>query len=137
MARKTPVHSGYTIINGSGTGTNGGRIDVWVEYSLGTQSVTGNYTPVTAYFYAALNPSYTSSTSNAAGLNSSFSVGGVAGQGVANGAYDFTASSKVNLLGSFSGNIPHNSAEKFGPVRLFSGCREFIPSGRTPCQESV
>ena len=35
MARTTPVHSGYTIINGVGSGTNGGRIDVWVEYKLG------------------------------------------------------------------------------------------------------
>lgn len=109
MSRTTPVHSGYTILNGSGTGSNGGRIDVWVEYSLGTQSVTGNYTPVTAYFYAALNPSYSSTTSNARGLNSSFFVDGAAGSGVSDGAYDFTASSKVNLLGSFSGNISHNA----------------------------
>lgn len=131
MARKTPVHSGYTIINGSGTGTNGGRIDVWVEYSLGTQSVAGNYTPVTAYFYAALNPSYTSSTSNTAGLNSSFSVGGTAGQGVANGAYDFTASSKVNLLGSFSGNIPHNSdgTKKVSVIGSFTTLSSYISGG--------
>ena len=109
MARTTPVHSGYTIINGSGTGSNGGRIDVWVEYSLGSQSVTGNYTPITAYFYAALNPGYSSTTSNARGLTASFSVGGTAGTAVTNGAYDFTSPAKVNLLGSFSGNIPHNS----------------------------
>lgn len=109
MARTTPVHSGYTIINGSGTGSNGGRIDVWVEYALGTQSVIGNYTPITAYFYAALNPSYSSTTKNARGLNTAFSVNGTAGTTISNGAYDFTSSESVNLLGSFSGNIPHNS----------------------------
>lgn len=109
MARKIPVHSGYTIINGSGIGSNGGRIDVWVEYTLADQSITGNYTPVTAYFYAALNENYTSSTANVRGLNSSFSISGIAGAAVSSGAYDFTSPQKVNFLGSFSGNIPHNS----------------------------
>lgn len=131
MARLAPVHSGYTIINGSGTGTNGGRIDVWVEYSLGSASVTGNYTPVTAYFYAALNPSYTSSTSNVTGLNSSFSVGAAAGEGVADGAYDFTSSSVVNLLGSFSGNIPHNSdgTKKISVTGSFTTLSSYISGG--------
>lgn len=131
MARTTPVHSGYTILNGSGTGTNGGRIDVWVEYKLGTQSVTGNYTPVTAYFYAALNPGYTSSTENVSGLNSSFSVGGTAGEAVANGAYDFTSASTVNLLGSFSGNIPHNSdgTKKISVTGSFTTLSTYISGG--------
>lgn len=108
MARTTPVHSGYTILSGAGAGPNGNRIDVWAEYKLGTQSVSGNYTPITAYFYAALNPSYSSTTSYYSGLNSTFSVNGTAGTGVSNGAYDFTGSAKVNLLGSYSGNIPHD-----------------------------
>ena len=108
MARTTPVHSGYTIINGAGSGSNGNRIDVWVEYKLGSPSVSGNYTPITAYFYAALNPGYSSTTSYYSGLNSSFSVNGAAGSGVSNGAYDFTSSAKVNLLGSYAGNIPHD-----------------------------
>lgn len=109
MARTTPVHSGYTILNGTGSGSNGNRIDVWVEYKLGAQSVSGNYTPVTAYFYAALNPSYTASTSYSSGLNATFTVDGKAGTTVSNGAYDFTSSSKVNLLGSFTGNITHGA----------------------------
>ena len=109
MARTTPVHSGYTILNGTGSGSNGGRIDVWVEYKLGSQSVSGNYTPVTAYFYAALNPSYTSTTSYASGLNATFTVDGKAGTTVSNGAYDFSSSAKVNLLGSYTGNITHGA----------------------------
>ena len=109
MARTTPVHGGYTIIAGVGTGSNGGRIDVWAEYKLGAQSVAGNYTPIEVYFYAALNPSYSSSTSYYQGLNASLKVDGVAGDGVSNGAYDFTSSNKVNWLGSYSGNIAHNA----------------------------
>ena len=38
MARITPVHSGYTILNGAGTGTNGSRIDVWAEYCVTAQN---------------------------------------------------------------------------------------------------
>ena len=109
MSRTAPVHAGYTILNGVGTGPNGGRIDVWVEYKTGTQDVSGNDTPITAYFYAALNPNYSSSTSYSSGLNSAFTVDGKAGTAVSNGAYDFSSAAKVNLLGSFSGNIPHNA----------------------------
>lgn len=109
MARQTPVHSGYTIVNGSGSGTNGNRIDVWVEYKIGSYDVANNTTPFTAYFYAALNPSYSSTTSNTTGLNSVFEVNGAAGTTVKNGSYDFRTSSKVNLLGSYNGNIAHDS----------------------------
>lgn len=109
MARTTPVHAGYTILNGAGTGPNGGRIQVWAEYKLGTPNAAANATPVTAYFYAALDPAYTSTTAYVGGLNSRFSVDGKAGTGVTGGDYDFTSPEKVNLLGAFSGNVPHNA----------------------------
>lgn len=109
MARVTPVNAGYTIINGSGTGTNGNRIDVWMEYQLGQQSISGNYTPITVYFYAALSPGYQSSTALDRGLNSKLTVDGKAGTGVTNGAYSFESVSNINALGSFIGNIPHNA----------------------------
>ena len=109
MARGTPVHAGYTIINGSGTGTNGNRIDVWMEYQLGEQSVTGNYTPITVYFYAALAAGQKSETALTYGMYSSLKVDGIAGAGVTNKGYDFTDPAKVNFLGSFSGNILHNT----------------------------
>nr|MBQ8243597.1 hypothetical protein [Oscillospiraceae bacterium] len=131
MARTTPVHSGYTILNGVGSGTNGGRIDVWVEYKLGQQSVSGNHTPVTAYFYAALNPSYTASTAYSSGLNSTFTVDGKAGTTVSNGAYDFTSSAKVNLLGSFTGNIAHGSdgTKKLTFAGSFTTLSSYISGG--------
>lgn len=109
MARKTPIHPGYTIVNGSGTGINGSRIDVWVEYSVGAQDIAGNYTPFTAYFYAVLNPDYTSSTANARGLNASFSVDGIAGAGTSDGAYDFSSPGNVHELGHFYAHIAHGS----------------------------
>ena len=109
MARTTPVNAGYTIINGAGTGSNGNRIDVWMEYLLGQQSVAGNYTPITVYFYAALNPGYSSTTKMDKGLHSALKVNGQAGTGVTDGGYDFSSASVINLLGSYTGNIAHES----------------------------
>ncbi len=131
MARTTPVNSGYTIINGQGTGANGNRIDVWVEYKVGAGNVVSNSTPFTAYFYTALNPSYTSTTENTAGLNSTFRVDGKTGTGVTNGAYNFTSSSKVNFLGSYSGNIPHGAdgSKSVSIVGSFTTLSSYISGG--------
>lgn len=109
MARTTPVNAGFTIINGAGTGSNGGRIDVWLEYQLGNQSYAGNYTPISVYFYAALASGYSSTTKLDRGLNSALKVNGQAGSGVSDGKYDFTSTAAVNLLGSYSGNIAHDA----------------------------
>lgn len=122
MARTTPVNSGYTIVNGAGTGTNGDRIDVWVEYKAVEQSVTGNYSTIIAYFYAALKADQSSSTAFEYGLASTLTVDGVAGSGWTNAGYDFTEPSKPcvdstavdddgvtkNYLGKFKGNIAHS-----------------------------
>ena len=131
MARTTPVHSGYTILNGAGTGTNGHRIDVWVEYKLGAADVSANATLVTAYFYAALNPNYTSTTAYAGGLNSQFRVGNTQAEGVTGGDYDFSSAGKLHLLGSFQGNIPHK-VDGTGTVRFqgsFTTLSSYISGG--------
>lgn len=109
MARTTPAHSGYKIQNGVGTGENGKRIDVWVEYSIGAYNIEKNTTPFTAYFYAALNPSYSSETSYSSGLNSTFSVDGSVVSTIKDGPYDFRSASILNLLGSYSGDVAHNN----------------------------
>lgn len=108
MARITPVHSGYTILNGAGTGTNGSRIDVWAEYCVTAQNATENTSCVKAYFYAALREGQSSSTKYGNGLSSDFSVDGSGGSKVENGAYDFTSSANLHLLGSFEGEVAHN-----------------------------
>lgn len=107
MARQTPVNAGFTIVNGSGTGANGDRIDVWAEYLLGQQNIPENYTPITVYFYAALNPAYHSTTAYDRGLDSALKVDGNGGTGVSNGAYSFETAERINALGSFSGHIAH------------------------------
>lgn len=101
----TPHNSGYTIAaRVDGSGTNGSRINVWVEYALGAANHTSHTIPLTAYFYADLKDGKTSSTSSSSGTSSSFSVNGVAGTGHSGGC-DFTTVGKVNQWGYWSGNI--------------------------------
>lgn len=109
MARSTPVHSGYTLLHGSGTGTNGSRIDVWAEYLIAAQDIAGNKSRLVVYAYAALHPGQNSTTKYANGLNSSITVDGAAGTGVHNGAYDFSDADNLHLLGTFDGWLAHGT----------------------------
>lgn len=52
MARTTPVNSGYSIINGSVTGSNGSKIDTWVEWKVTGTSVPNNTSTVRMILYA-------------------------------------------------------------------------------------
>lgn len=108
MARYSPVHSGYSIINGSGSGSNADRIDVWVEYAVISQDVSANASFVYVYFYTALKDGYTSETRNSSGLYSDFTVDGSSGSTVSNESYDFRTTTPM-LLASYSGYVYHNS----------------------------
>lgn len=131
MARQTSVNAGYTILDGAGTGINGQRIDVWAEYLLGQSDVAANCTPITVYFYTALNSAYTSATQRSTGLDSALQVGGQAGVGVENGAYNFTSPDNIHLLGSYSGNVVHNN-DGTGSVTIsgsFTTASSYISGG--------
>lgn len=52
MARTTPVNEGYSIINGSVTGSNGSKIDTWVEWKVTGTSVANNTSNVRIILYA-------------------------------------------------------------------------------------
>lgn len=52
MARTTPVNSGYTIINGSTTGTNGSKVNTWLEYKVLSQSIANNQSTVRVILYS-------------------------------------------------------------------------------------
>lgn len=132
MARTTPIHAGFTVAGGEGTGSNGSRIDVWVEYQWGLGNAESNTTPFTAYFYAALCPGQTSSTQLTYGLYSDFSVDGRAGQTVSSGPYDFTSPDNVHTLGSWSGNIAHSSdgTKTVQITGTFTTQSEYISGGK-------
>lgn len=130
------VNEGYTRIDGAGTGINGYRIDVWAEYLLGQSNVTENCTPITVYFYTALNIAYTSTTQRSTGLDSALQVGDQAGVGVENGAYNFTSAQNIHLLGAYSGNVAHN-ADGTGSVHIsgsFTTASSYISGGSVSAQ---
>lgn len=106
--RTVPVNSGFTILNGTSTGKNDDRFDVWVEYKV-TQNVTNNTSAVEAYFYSALKSGKSSTTRQNSGLNSTFSVNGVSGTVRSNASYDFTDPKEINELGEYLGTIAHNA----------------------------
>lgn len=43
--RTTPIHSGYSIINGSFSGTATAKLGCWMEYKVVSQSVENNPRP--------------------------------------------------------------------------------------------
>jgi hypothetical protein len=131
MARTVPVHSGYTIINGTGTGSNWDRIDVWVEYKVASQSTEDNQSRVIAYFYTALRSGESSGTWSSDDGYSSFSVNGVSGTGLWNDhAYDFRVTTPM-LLGSFDRDITHNQdgTKTVAVAGSFSTASSYISGG--------
>lgn len=55
----TPIHSGYTIINGSISGSASSKIGTWLEYKVVSQSIEDNSSKVRFYvFLATLSGSY-------------------------------------------------------------------------------
>lgn len=53
MPREVPVNSGYSIINGTITGTYSSLVDCWLEWREISQSKEENYTDVHVLLYAA------------------------------------------------------------------------------------
>lgn len=52
MAVSTPVNTGYTIINGTTTGSNGSKVNTWVEYKVTSQSVANNTSTIRVVLYS-------------------------------------------------------------------------------------
>ncbi len=106
MARTTPVNSGYTIINGSTTGSNGSKVDTWLEYKVTSQSVANNTSTVRVVLYSAAT--FSSSTKW-----ESASQFGYVGYNNGNKFYLSTtynfANYAVNKFGDHTYTIQHNS----------------------------
>lgn len=109
MARTTPVNAGYTIINGSTSGSNGYRTDTWIEYKVVSQSITNNTSTVHAFLYSAATFSSTTQYTTPAEY-------GYVGYDNGNKqylstAYDFR-NYRVNKFAEYTYTIAHNSDGK-------------------------
>lgn len=106
MARTTPVNSGYTIINGTTHGTNGSKVDTWIEYKVLAQSVQNNTSQVRVVLYSQSTVS--SSTRWDVAENFGYVGYNNANKQYLSTTYDFS-NNKINKFGDYTFTIPHNA----------------------------
>lgn len=107
MARTTPVNSGYTIINGTTTGSNRANVDTWVEYKVLAQSVQNNTSTVRVVLYSQSRVS--SSTRWDVAENFGYVGYNNSNRQYLSTTYDFS-NYKVNKFGDYTFTIAHNSS---------------------------
>ena len=107
MARTTPVNSGYTIINGTTTGSNGANVDTWVEYKVLAQSVQNNTSTVRVVLYSQSRVS--SSTRWDVAENFGYVGYNNSNRQYLSTTYDFS-DNKINKFGDYTFTIAHNSS---------------------------
>ena len=106
MARTTPVNSGYTIINGSTTGTNGSKVDTWIEYKVLAQSAQNNTSTIRVVLYSQSTVS--SSTKWEIAENFGYVGYNNANKQYLSTTYDFS-DNKINKFGDYTFTISHNA----------------------------
>ena len=106
MARTTPVNSGYTIINGSTTGTNGSKVDTWLEYKVLAQSAQDNTSKIRVVLYSQSTVS--SSTKWEIPENFGYVGYNNANKQYLSTTYDFS-DNKINKFGDYTFTIEHNA----------------------------
>ena len=106
MARTTPVNSGYTIINGTTTGSNGAYVDTWIEYKVLAQSVQNNTSTVRVVLYSQSTVS--SSTRWDVAENFGYVGYNNGNRQYLSTTYDFS-NNRVNKFGDYTFTIGHDS----------------------------
>lgn len=98
MAQSTPVHSGYTIINGTTTGSNGNKVNTWIEYKVTSRSIANNTSTLSVYLYARANTSGLKTEWDKTATYGSITVAGTSYSGPATSGYSFKSTSTYNLF---------------------------------------
>lgn len=106
MARTTPVNTGYNIINGTTTGSNGSKVDTWLEWKVTSQSIANNTSNVRIVLYSAATTS--SSTKWEAHENFGYVGYNNGNKQYLNTTYDFS-NYNVNKFGDYTYTISHNT----------------------------
>ena len=109
MAETTPKHSGYTIINGSTTGSNGSKVNTWIEYKVTSQSIANNTSTVDIYLYARANTSGLSTAWLYSGKYGSITFDGTAHEGATISGYDFRGTGIYNEFAHYTEIVTHNT----------------------------
>lgn len=109
MAVSKPINSGYNVVMGSGTGSNGNRIEVWAEWKESDISIPNNTSSVTVKLYASAVSS-SSTWSGSGGGKSYITINGTEYTISTSVNYDFREIGHVNSFGSKTvTGIQHNA----------------------------
>lgn len=107
MAVSTPVNSGYTIINGSTTGSNGSKVNTWVEYKVLSQSIANNQSTVRVVLYS--QATFDSSTAHTVTRQFGYvQIGSDQQYYTMTGGYDFD-NKKLNKFADHTFTVSHNA----------------------------
>lgn len=106
MARTIPVNDGYSIINGTTTGSNGANVDTWLEYKVLSQSAQNNTSTVRVILYSQSRIS--SSTKWTAAEKFGYVGYDNSNRQYLSTTYDFS-DYKVNKFGDYTFTIVHGS----------------------------
>ncbi len=104
------------IIYGSCTGSSGSKYNVWLDITQNSQNITNNTSNITVALKLKRNDGYSASAHNGY-INQNTVKLTVNGVAVLNGNMTFdTRNGAVAMLGSWTGNVSHDSDGTYGKV---------------------
>lgn len=107
MAISKPKNSGYSVILGSTTGSNGSKVDTWIEYKVLSQSIDNNTSEVRVILYSQAD--FDSSTAHTVTRQFGYvQIGSDQQYYTMTGGYDFD-NKKLNKFADHTFTISHNA----------------------------
>lgn len=107
MAISKPKNSGYSVILGSTTGSNGSKVDTWIEYKVLSQSIANNTSQVRVILYSQAD--FDSSTAHTVTRQFGYvQIGSDQQYYTMTGGYDFD-NYKLNKFADHTFTIAHNA----------------------------
>lgn len=107
MAISKPKNSGYSVILGSTTGSNGSKVDTWLEYKVLSQSIDNNTSQVRVILYSQAD--FDSSTAHTVTRQFGYvQVGSDQQYYTMTGGYDFD-NKKLNKFADHTFTVSHNA----------------------------
>lgn len=139
MTITKPINSGYSVILGSTTGSNGSKVDTWLEYKVLSQSIDNNQSTVRVILYS--QATFDSSTAHTVTRQFGYvQVGSDQQYYTMTGGYDFD-NYKLNKFADHTFTVSHNAdGTKTVTIKgawLDSGWSTFITGGSASASVSL
>ena len=107
MTITKPINSGYSVILGSTTGSNGSKVDTWLEYKVLSQSIANNQSTVRVILYS--QATFDSSTAHTVTRQFGYvKIDSNQQSYTMTGGYDFD-NYKLNKFADYTFTVSHNA----------------------------